>query len=227
MKFLEKLDFFKPLGKGLAEADTFMRREMPFKMSWGFPAALVAAYYGAPYLANAMGSSSGGAGGFSANSMLSNLGVEGGGSFVPTAGNTFDLPTSAYTPKYLDMLAKYRGVDAGDPTFFQRLTGQTEQGLYDANKPLDTKGLLSRLLRNTSQPSQSNAPRYTSNVAQGYQYEDLTEPFANPNASQQERSRKLLAQQLRLLNAYRPAASSSPMRNLNLQSLFDKYGILS
>jgi len=229
MKFLEKLDFFKPLGKGLAEADTFMRREMPFNTSWGFPAALAAAYF-APQLIGATGSSGGA--GFTSNGMLSSLGLEGGGSFVPTAGNSFTLPSSAYTPSYLNSLAQYQGVDAGDPTFFQRLTGQTEQGLYDAQQPFDTKGLLSRLLRNQAQQQaeKPSGPRYTSNVAQGYQYEDLNEPFTNPNASQQERSRKLLAQQLRLLNAYRPASSSmggSGMRSLNIQDLFDKFGTLS
>jgi hypothetical protein len=230
MKFLEKLDFFKPLGKGLAEADTFMRREMPFNMSWGFPAALVAAYYGAPYLGNAMSGSGGGAG-FTSNGMLSSLGLEGGGSIVPTAGNSFTLPSSAYTPAYLNKLAQYQGVDAGDPTLFQRLTGQTEQGLYDAQQPFDSKGLLGRLLRNQMQQKaeQPSGPKYTSNVAQGFEYEDLNEPFRNPNASQQERSRKLLAQQLRLLNAYQPPASSggSGMRTMNIQNLFDRFGTLS
>jgi len=229
MKFLEKLDFFKPLGKGLSEADTFMRREMPFNTSWGFPAALVAAYYGGPAAMQAMGSSSGGAGSMTGNSMLSSLGLDGGGSFVPTAGNSFTLPTSAYTPSYLNSLAQYQGVDAGNPTFFQRLTGNTEQGLYDAQKPFDTQGLLSKLLKNRgSRESESNTPEYTSNVATGYQYEDLNEPFTNPNASQQERSRKLLAQQLRLLNARKMAKKSSGgMRSLNIQDLFDKFGTLS
>jgi len=228
MKFLEKLDFFKPLGKGLSEADTFMRREMPFNMSWGFPAAVIGASYFAPQIMGSMGSTGGGAG-FTSNGMLSSLGLEGGGSFVPTAGNSFTLPTSAYTPSYLNSLAQYQGVDAGDPTFFQRLTGNTEQGLYDAQKPFDTQGLLSKLLKNRgSRESESNTPEYTSNVATGYQYEDLNEPFANPYASQQERTRKLLAQQLRLLNARKMAKKSSGgMRSLNIQDLFDKFGTLS
>ena len=226
MKFLEKLDFFKPLGKGLSEADTFMRREMPFNTSWGFPAAFAAAYF-APQIIGASGGSGGA--GFTSNGMLSSLGLEGGGSFVPTAGNSFTLPTSAYTPSYLNSLAQYQGVDAGDPTFFQRLTGNTEQGLYDAQKPFDTQGLLSKLLKNRgSRESQSNTPEYTSNVASGFQYEDLNEPFTNPNASQQERTRKLLAQQLRLLNARNMAKKSSGgMRSLNIQDLFDKFGTLS
>jgi len=231
MKFLEKLDFFKPLGKGLAEVDTFMRREMPFNMSWGFPAAVLGASYFAPQILGAMGGSKAGAGTFSANNMLSSLGLEGGGSFVPTAGNSFTLPSSAYTPAYLNKLAQLQGVDAGDPTLFQRLTGRTEQGLYDAQQPFNTRGMLGRLLRNQmqQQAEQPSGPKYTSNVAQGFEYEDLNEPFRNPNASQQERSRKLLAQQLRLLNAYQPPASSggSGMRTMNIQNLFDRFGTLS
>lgn len=227
MKFLDNL-LWKPIGKGLSEADTFMRREMPFNMSWGFPAALATAFF-APQLIGMAGKTGGT--GFTSNGMLSSLGLEGGGSIVPTAGNSFTLPSSAYTPAYLDALAKYQGVDAGDPTMFQRLTGQTEQGLYDAQQPFDSRGLLGRLLRNQSQQQaeQPSGPRYTSNVAQGFEYEDLNEPFMNPRASQQERSRKLLAQQLRLLNAYRPPASSggSGMRSLNIQNLFDKFGTLS
>lgn len=228
MKFLENLDFFKPLGKGLAEADTFMRREMPFNTSWGFPAALVAAYYGGPAVMEAMGSSSAGAGSMTGNSMLGSLGLDGGGSFVPTAGNSFELLSSNYTPAYLNKLAQMRGVDAGDPTFFQRLTGQTEQGLYDAQKPFDTQGLLSKLLKNRGGQQQTKEPQYTQNVASGYQYEDLNEPFQNPNASQQERTRKLLAQQLRLINARNMAArTSGGGRSLDIQSLFDKFGTLS
>jgi hypothetical protein len=37
---------------------------------------------------------------------------------------------SSYSPEYLNMLADYQGVDAGDPSLFSRLTGNTEQGLY-------------------------------------------------------------------------------------------------
>ena len=233
MKFLEKLDFFKPLGKGLAEVDTFMRREMPFNMSWGFPAALAATYFGGPMVMKALGSSGGasGAGSMTGNSMLSNLGLDGGGSFVPTAGNSFELLSSDYTPAYLNKLAQFRGVDAGDPTLFQRLTGQTEQGLYDAQQPFNTRGLLSQLLRNRGGQQQvTREPQYTQNVASGFDYEDLNEPFYNKESSQRERSRKLLAQQLRLLNARNMAAQQSVGgggRSLNIQDLFDKFGTLS
>jgi len=36
-----------------------------------------------------------------------------------------------YTPEYLNALAQSQGVDAGDPTMFSRLMGNTEQGLYN------------------------------------------------------------------------------------------------
>ena len=160
MKFLEKLDFFKPLGKGLAEADTFMRREMPLNMSWGFPAAVLGATYFAPEIASL---------------------IKGSGN-LPTDG----LPNSSDS----------------------------------------TTDTLSKLLKNQTQ--QPNEPQYTSNVASGFQYEDLNEPFMNPYATQQERTRKLLAQQLRLLNARKMAKKSSGgMRSLNIQDLFDKFGTLS
>ena len=63
------------------------------------------------------------------NSLLSNLGLEGGGSFA--GQEAFQLPMSSYTPEYLNMLADYQGVDAGNAGLFDRLTGNTEQGLYN------------------------------------------------------------------------------------------------
>jgi len=62
------------------------------------------------------------------NSYLSNIGLDGGGSF--TGQEAFQLPMSAYTPEYLNMLANYQGVDAGNATYLDRLLGNTEQGLY-------------------------------------------------------------------------------------------------
>jgi hypothetical protein len=62
------------------------------------------------------------------NSLLSSLGLEGGGSFA--GQEAFQLPMSAYTPEYLNSLAQYQGVDAGDPNLYNRLLGNTEQGLY-------------------------------------------------------------------------------------------------
>jgi hypothetical protein len=202
LSFLDNI--FKPIGKGFAEADTFMNREMPFNMSWGFPAALVASYF-APQIMGSMGSAGGSATG---NSMLGSLGLEGGGAFVPTAGNSFslssvlpqsgaalgtgnafgnatgsgqgglldylglgtesggqfnpvagqegifDLPSSAYTPEYLDALAKQQGVSQGEPSFFQRLMGNTEQGLYDNLNP--QKGLdLAKMGQESNRQSQA------------------------------------------------------------------------
>jgi hypothetical protein len=59
----------------------------------------------------------------------------GDGSFV--GQSAFQLPSSAYTPEYLNMLANYQGVDAGDLGLFSRLTGNTEQGLYNQESGLN------------------------------------------------------------------------------------------
>ena len=169
-------DFFSGLGRGLADTDKFVDREMPFDSGWGFPAAIVAAiaapelipYFaeaGAAEGAGAAGAGSAGAGGSfggaemlsslggsggsfggdlfqlggsagaegsigsgGMNSLLSSLGLDGGGSFA--GQEAFSLPSSSYTPEYLNMLADYQGVDAGNASYLDRLTGNTEQGLY-------------------------------------------------------------------------------------------------
>jgi hypothetical protein len=143
LSFLE--DLFKPVGKGFSELDRFVDREMPFDSGWGAPAAAVAAYFGGPALMGALGE--GGAAGLGAaegtgaaagggstlgaggmNGYLSSIGLEGGGSFA--GQSAFQLPASAYTPEYLNMLADYQGVDAGNASYLDRLMGNTEQGLY-------------------------------------------------------------------------------------------------
>jgi hypothetical protein len=68
------------------------------------------------------------------NSYLSNIGLD-AGSFA--GQEAFQLPMSAYTPEYLNMLAQYQGVDAGDASLFSRLTGNTEQGLYKQESALN------------------------------------------------------------------------------------------
>ena len=80
-------------------------------------------------------------------SVDTNLGSIGSGGmnsyvgFLPNSSFTgqeaFQLPSSAYTPEYLNMLAQYQGVDAGDPSLFNRLMGNTEQGLYKQESPLN------------------------------------------------------------------------------------------
>jgi len=130
MKFLEKLDFFKPLGKGLSEADTFMRREMPFNMSWGFPAALVAMYYGGPAAMSAMSNAGSSAGSTAAastgNGMLQSLGL-------PANAGQMSSPAfqTSFSPEYLNQLAASQGVSQGEPSYFRNLIGDNEQGLYD------------------------------------------------------------------------------------------------
>ena len=139
-------DLFNGIGRGFADTDKFVDREMPFDSGWGLPAALVAAYFGGPAAMSALSGSAGGAAGVGAaegagaaagaegvvgsggmNSFLSNLGLD-AGSFA--GQEAFSLPSSAYTPEYLDMLAKSQGVDAGDVSYLDRLMGNTEQGLY-------------------------------------------------------------------------------------------------
>jgi hypothetical protein len=61
------------------------------------------------------------------NGLLSNLGLD-AGSFA--GQEAFQLPMQSYSPEYLNMLAESQGVDAGDVGLFDRLMGNTEQGLY-------------------------------------------------------------------------------------------------
>jgi hypothetical protein len=63
------------------------------------------------------------------NSLLSNLGLGGNGGAM-AGQEAFQLPMSSYTPEYLNMLADYQGVDAGNASYLDRLLGNTEQGLY-------------------------------------------------------------------------------------------------
>jgi len=160
LSFLD--DLFKGIGNVGADADQFMKREMPFDSGWGAPAALTAAYFAPeiiPYLSEG-GTTTGGGG------MLSSLGAGGGGTFggelfqlggsagaegsigsggmnsllssLGLGGNAgsmagqsaFQLPASAYTPEYLNMLSQYQGVDAGNTSFLDNLLGNNEQGLY-------------------------------------------------------------------------------------------------
>jgi hypothetical protein len=70
------------------------------------------------------------------NNFLSSYGLD-GGSFV--GQDAFQLPMSAYTPEYLNMLAQSQGVDAGNAGLFDRLMGNTEQGLYKKESALNKK----------------------------------------------------------------------------------------
>ena len=136
LSFLD--DLFKGIGNVGADTDQFMKREMPFDSGWGAPAAVVAAiaapelipYFaeaGAAEGAAATAGAEGAVGSTGMNSFLSNLGLD-AGSFA--GQEAFQLPMSSYTPEYLNSLAQYQGVDAGDPGLFSRLTGNTEQSLY-------------------------------------------------------------------------------------------------
>ena len=138
-------DLFKGIGNVGADTDKFMKREMPFDSGWGAPAALVAAYFGGPAALSALGEAGAGAGAVEGagaaagaegsigsggmNSLLSNLGLGGNGGAM-AGQEAFQLPASAYTPEYLNSLAQYQGVDAGNASYLDRLLGNTEQGLY-------------------------------------------------------------------------------------------------
>jgi hypothetical protein len=127
-------DLFQGIGNIGADTDKFMKREMPFDSGWGAPAALVATYFGGPAALEALGSTGatagaeGSIGSGGMNSLLSSLGLEGGGSFA--GQEAFQLPMQSFTPDYLNSLAQYQGVDAGDASLLDRLLGNTEQGLY-------------------------------------------------------------------------------------------------
>ena len=132
-------DLFKGIGNVGADTDKFMKREMPFDSGWGAPAALVAAYFGGPAALSALGEAGaaegaaagaeGSIGSGGMNSLLSNLGLGGNGGAM-AGQEAFQLPASAYTPEYLNSLAQYQGVDAGNASYLDRLLGNTEQGLY-------------------------------------------------------------------------------------------------
>jgi len=164
LSFLDNI--FKPIGKGLSEADTFMRREMPFNMSWGFPAALTAAYFGGPMVMNALGSSGGSAFGAPAGTgssyggLLESMGLSGGGQFtgVPGQENIFQLSASQMTPEYLNLLASQQGVSQGEPSFFQSLFQQNEQDLYDQFGSSFQSDLM-KMLEKSNQGSQQASQR--------------------------------------------------------------------
>ena len=132
-------DLFKGIGNVGADTDKFMKREMPFDSGWGAPAALVAAYFGGPAALSALGEAGaaegatagaeGSIGSGGMNSLLSNLGLGGNGGAM-AGQEAFQLPMSSYTPEYLNSLAQYQGVDAGNASYLDRLLGNTEQGLY-------------------------------------------------------------------------------------------------
>ena len=142
LSFLD--DLFKGIGGGLANVDKFVDREMPFDSGWAFPAAVAGgAYFGLPALMGGLGEGAAGLGaaegvGATAgaegsigsggmNSLLSSLGLDGGSMAGQEA---FQLPMQSFTPDYLNSLAQYQGVDAGDASLLDRLLGNTEQGLY-------------------------------------------------------------------------------------------------
>jgi hypothetical protein len=143
MAFFDFLDnsLFKPIGKGLAETDTFMKREMPFDSGWGAPAAAVGAYFAAPYLASAMG----GSGGFGLGQGTNYA------NFANTTGGSFGAlnPTSAGA-----------GLNAASPSGIA--ASNSAMGLSNLNPTGGLGGteLLSKLLESQQKTSKQNAQMY-------------------------------------------------------------------
>jgi hypothetical protein len=121
-RFGESIDkgVTQPIGKGLAELDKFVGREIPGGWTTvGAAAAIVAAPYAAPYLTGAGTAGAAGAGGTAG-------GISVGGAFVPTAGSaaTFTVPGVAAAGAG----AASAGIasEAGQAAFFDALaTGAT------------------------------------------------------------------------------------------------------
>jgi hypothetical protein len=187
-------DLFGGFGNALADTDKFMKREMPFDSGWGTPAAIAAAI-AAPQLIPAFAEAGGGAASVGAaegagatagsggmNSLLSGLGLE-GGSFA--GQEAFQLPMSAYTPEYLNSLAQYQGVDAGDPGLFSRLTGNTEQGLYRQ------EGLAKQA---SGQTMQDMLKKQSQQIAMN-QLEQNTSKMQQQNNAQQAEQNRMVQQQ--------------------------------
>ena len=90
-------DWLDSIGQGIgnfgADADQFMKREMPFDSGWGAPAAAVAAYFGGPAVMSYFGEGAAGvgagegAGALGGGGMLDSIGGA-GGSF---GGDLFQL----------------------------------------------------------------------------------------------------------------------------------------
>jgi hypothetical protein len=78
------------IGNFGADADQFMKREMPFDSGWGAPAALVASYFAAPYVAS-MGAAEGAGALGGASEGAGALGGEAGagGGFLDGFGSLF------------------------------------------------------------------------------------------------------------------------------------------
>jgi hypothetical protein len=129
LSFLDEI--FKPVGAGLADVDKFVDREMPFDSGWGFPAALVAAYF-APQLIPALAEGGGAAGvgaaegtgavaGGGGGGMLSSLGGAGG----TFGGDLFSLGGSAGAEGSIgsggmNSLLSSLGLDGGDHSLVKR-----------------------------------------------------------------------------------------------------------
>lgn len=181
-------DFLDNIWQGIgnigADTDKFMKREMPFDSGWGAPAALVASYFAAPYVASSLGAGEGlgalgaGEGALGAGEGVGSLGL---GDYLTSAGlntGSFTAPEfqMSFTPEYLDALAAEKGVSLGEPTLWDRITGNTEQGLYDKNARA-TMSLKDKMKQQAQSQALSQLMKTgQSQSAQGQQQQQLMQP---------------------------------------------------
>jgi hypothetical protein len=234
---------WKPIGKGLSEADTFIKREMPFDSGWGAPAAVLAAIAAPeiiPYFTEAAPEASGGGG------ILGSIGGSGGtfsgdlfqlggssgvgdvfGGWSPTgssaSGLYSDLGVSSSNPfSYSDpyaaqdvmQQARDTNVLSGSPSSWDTSSFNFD---FDYAKKLAEQLLKNRNKSNTSPTQQKRS---------GYVDYSLMQPTPVISGNEDARHRALLAEQLRLMQSIqaKKQAAKSP---LDLASLFEKYGTLS
>jgi hypothetical protein len=168
MAFFDFLDnAWQGIGNIGADADKFMKREMPFDSGWGAPAAAVAAYFGGPAVMSYFGEGAAGvgagegAGALGGGGMLDSIGGA-GGSF---GGDLFQLGGESYTQginpsilsstdtNALNQLAMQNGVSQGEPSWFNNLIGNNEQGLYDQfnASPAENNGFTNQIAKQLMQ----------------------------------------------------------------------------
>jgi hypothetical protein len=123
-RFGESIDkgVTQPIGKGLAELDKFVGREIPGGWTTvGAAAAIVAAPYAAPYLSGTAGAGAGAAG---AGGSIG--GISAGGAFVPAAGSAASFTVPGVAAAGAGAASAGIASEAGQAAFFDALaTGAT------------------------------------------------------------------------------------------------------
>jgi hypothetical protein len=147
MAFFDFLgDTFKGIGNFGADADKFMKREMPFDSGWGAPAALVATYFGGPAVLEAMG----GAGEASAGGYGIGQGAN-YSNFANTSGNSFGNLNPAQS-----LTGGEYGLNFGSPSSIA--SSNSAMGLSDLSPSSNSSGsdLLKQLMLSQQKTAQQN-----------------------------------------------------------------------